>query len=91
MFSVTTGSYNTAVGVGALDLNAADNNTATGAAALLFNTTGTENTANGTAALEFNETGSQTRPLERSRFFPTLSATANRPSALKRSLATPPA
>jgi hypothetical protein len=58
MFSVTTGSYNTAVGAGALDLNTADSNTATGAAALLFNTKGAENTANGTAALEFNETGS---------------------------------
>jgi hypothetical protein len=59
LFSVTTGSFNTAVGAGALDLNTADSNTATGAAALLFNTTGTENTANGTAALELNDTGSQ--------------------------------
>src|SRR5712691_5450032 len=40
-FSVTTGSFNTAVGAGALDLNTADSNTAVGAAALLFNTTGT--------------------------------------------------
>jgi len=59
LFSVTAGSFNTAVGAGSLDLNTADSNTATGAAALLFNTTGTENTANGTAALEINETGSQ--------------------------------
>ena len=35
MFSITTGSYNTAVGAGALDLNSADSNTATGAFALL--------------------------------------------------------
>ena len=37
LFSVTTGSFNTALGAGALDLNTADSNTATGAAALLFN------------------------------------------------------
>jgi hypothetical protein len=59
LFSVTTGNFNTAVGAGSLDLNLGDSNTATGAAALLFNTTGTENTANGTAALEFNESGSE--------------------------------
>ena len=55
----TTGSYNTALGVGALDLNNGDNNTATGAAALLFNNTGTNNTANGVDALTSNNTGSQ--------------------------------
>jgi hypothetical protein len=59
LFSVTTGSFNTAVGAGSLDLNTADANTATGVAALLFNTIGAQNTANGAAALEFNETGSQ--------------------------------
>src|SRR6266513_3574161 len=37
LFSVTTGNFNTALGAGALDLNTADSNTATGAAALLFN------------------------------------------------------
>ena len=58
LFSVTTRNFNTAVGAGSLDLNQADSNTATGAAALLFNTTGTENTAVGAAALEFNDTGS---------------------------------
>src|SRR6266513_6244282 len=42
LFSVTTGNFNTAVGALSLDLNHADSNTATGAAALLFNTTGTE-------------------------------------------------
>ena len=68
-----TGSFNTALGAGALDLNTghnntatgaealllntADNNTATGAAALLFNTTGTGNTAVGAGALALNVTG----------------------------------
>ena len=33
LFSVSTGDFNTAVGAGALDLNTADQNTATGAAA----------------------------------------------------------
>jgi hypothetical protein len=36
LFSVTAGSFNTAVGAGALDLNTTDSNMATGAAALLF-------------------------------------------------------
>ena len=39
LFSVTTGSSNTTLGAGALDLNTADSNAAIGAAALLFNTT----------------------------------------------------
>src|SRR5215510_5573727 len=47
LFGTGSGSYNTAVGAGALDLNNADNNTAVGVAALLLNTTGTNNTANG--------------------------------------------
>ena len=34
LFSVTSGNFNTAIGAGALDLNTADSNTATGAAAL---------------------------------------------------------
>jgi hypothetical protein len=55
LFSVGAGSFNTAVGAGALVLNTASNNTATGAAALLLDTIGTSNTANGTAALEFND------------------------------------
>ena len=54
---MSTGNANTAVGALALDLNIADNNTAIGTAALLFNTIGTENTATGTAALETNLTG----------------------------------
>src|SRR5215208_7163221 len=40
LFGNTTANYNTAVGAGALDLNTCDNKTATGAAALLLNTTG---------------------------------------------------
>src|SRR5215472_932145 len=43
LFTTTTGSFNTAVGGGALLLNNADSNTAVGAAALLLNTTGTQN------------------------------------------------
>jgi hypothetical protein len=57
LFSNVTGSFNTAFGAGALDLNLADNNTATGASALLLNTTGTNNTANGVDALAFNSIG----------------------------------
>ena len=57
LFANSAGSYNTAVGAGALDLNIADNNTAVGVAALLLNTSGTNNTANGTGALVFNDTG----------------------------------
>jgi hypothetical protein len=64
-FSNTTGSFNTAVGAAALDLNNANSNTAVGVGALLFNTvgpgpgvdTGTQNTAVGVLALEFNSGG----------------------------------
>ena len=58
LFGNVTGSYNTAIGAGALDLNTADSNTAIGAAALLLNTGGTQNTASGTDALAFNDSGS---------------------------------
>src|SRR5438093_10650799 len=58
LFSDTTGSFNTAVGGGALTLNNADSNTAVGAAALLLNTAGTQNTAVGTDTLVFNDSGS---------------------------------
>ena len=54
---LNTGHNNTATGAAALLLNTADNNTATGAAALLVNTTGTGNTATGAAALFSNVTG----------------------------------
>jgi trimeric autotransporter adhesin len=49
--SLTTGSFNTGVGAGTLALNNADQNTATGAGALLFHATGNGNTANGALAL----------------------------------------
>ena len=53
------GSFNTALGAGSLLVNTADENTATGVAALLSNSSGTENTATGVAALSANTTGSQ--------------------------------
>ena len=56
LFSNSTGSFNTAIGAGALILNNGDNNTAVGTAALLFNTAGTGNTAVGELALQ-NSTG----------------------------------
>jgi hypothetical protein len=59
LFAADSGSYNTAVGAGALDLNTADNNTAVGVAALLLNTTGSNNTANGVGALVFNNAGGE--------------------------------
>jgi hypothetical protein len=57
LFSVTTASYSTGLGGGTLALNIADENTATGVASLLLNTTGTRNTANGAAAMVFNDDG----------------------------------
>src|SRR5215470_7547397 len=60
LFANSTGSYNTAVGAGALDLNTADSNTAVGVAALLLNTTGTNNTALGTATLVLNNADENT-------------------------------
>ena len=52
-----TGNLNTGVGAWTLALNTADYNTACGAAALLFNGTGSDNTAVGTGALLFNTIG----------------------------------
>jgi hypothetical protein len=60
LFSNIAGSFNTAVGGGALVLNDGTSNTAVGAAALLLNTTGVENTAIGTDALVFNDGDSNT-------------------------------
>jgi trimeric autotransporter adhesin len=57
LFSDTDGSFNTALGAGALVLNNGDSNTAAGAAALLLNTTGIQNTAVGTDAMVYNDTG----------------------------------
>ena len=58
LFSATTANFNTGAGAGTLALNAGDENTATGAAALLLNSTGFQNTANGALALLNNNTGS---------------------------------
>src|SRR6266487_3008057 len=55
--SNTDGSYNTAVGAGALDLNNGNENTAVGTGALLLNTTGIKNTAVGAFALINNTDG----------------------------------
>jgi hypothetical protein len=57
LFADASGSYNTAVGAGALDLNTGDENTATGTGALLLHTSGDYNTANGAFALVMNSTG----------------------------------
>jgi len=58
LFSLTTGSANTAIGSDTLTSNATgSNNTATGVLALFFNTTGVDNTATGFEALVDNATG----------------------------------
>ena len=51
------GNFNTGLGAGTLLFNVADENTATGAGALLSNTTGNSNTANGAFALFSNIDG----------------------------------
>jgi hypothetical protein len=58
--SLTSGTYNTAVGFSSLKSNTIGNlNTALGVNALSFNTTGVSNTANGVNALYSNTTGVQ--------------------------------
>jgi hypothetical protein len=57
LFSLTTGTENTAIGSGALYSNIGSSNTATGSGALSFNTTGSNNTATGSFALIYNTTG----------------------------------
>jgi hypothetical protein len=57
LLSITDGSLCTGVGAGTLLVNTAGENTATGAGALLSNTTGSDNTANGTFALFSNTIG----------------------------------
>ena len=60
LFSLTTGTFNTAVGFLSLRNNTTGrNNTATGAGALFTNTTGFENSAFGWGALAANTTGHQ--------------------------------
>ena len=63
----TIGSFNTANGIFALLSNAANENSATGAGALLSDLTGGSNTANGALALERTPSVALTRPMERSR------------------------
>jgi hypothetical protein len=55
---LTTASFNTRVGAGTLALNNGDENTGTGAGALLLNSTGVANTAEGAFTLLYNTTGS---------------------------------
>jgi len=57
LFGNSTANFNTGVGAGTLVFNNADQNTATGAGALLSNTNGDRNTANGTFVLLNNTTG----------------------------------
>jgi hypothetical protein len=57
LFSDVEGSFNTAIGVGALVLNTGGSNTGIGAAALILNTGGERNTAVGTAAMVNNNVG----------------------------------
>ena len=59
LFSDAEGSNNTAVGAATLLFNTANQNTAFGAASLLFNTIGTQNTAVGVSALLNNIDGIQ--------------------------------
>ena len=88
LFSTSSGSNNTAVGAGALDLNTADNNTAVGVAALLLNTTGTNNTASGTAALVFNIPARETLLPAHLRFIVIPKATSTPPTASFRCILT---
>ena len=57
LFTNSTGSFNTAVGAGALLSNNSDSNTAVGAEALLSNRSGTANTATGLGTLFSNTIG----------------------------------
>ena len=59
----TTASFNMGVGAGTLALNNGNENSASGAGALLLNTTGEANTANGALSLIFNSTGSDNAAL----------------------------
>jgi trimeric autotransporter adhesin len=57
LFSVTSASYNTGLGAGTLALNTGEANTASGVAALILNAADTRNTANGAGAMVFNSAG----------------------------------
>ena len=83
LFSVTTGNFNTAVGAGALDLNTADSNTATGAAALFAQKTRPMEQPH----LHLTRPVSKTRPAALSPCLITASATSTPPLVSKLSLA----
>jgi len=77
LFSDTDGSFNTALGAGALVLNNGDSNTAAGAAALLLNTTGIQNTAVGTDAMVYNDTGNNNTAVGAFAIFSNIEGVAN--------------
>jgi Chaperone of endosialidase len=82
---IKKGNLNTALGAGTLFVNGADENTATGAGALLSNTTGSPNTANGAFTLFSNTDGTfNTATGDRALFSNTVGSnnTANGASAL---------
>jgi hypothetical protein len=75
--NVTERSFNTGIGAGTLVLNSGDKNTATGAAALLLNTTGGNNTANGAIALLNNTEGDANTATGESALFSNTTGSAN--------------
>jgi hypothetical protein len=84
LLSNSTGNFNTGVGAGTLVLNNGDpaalegiNNTAVGAAALLFNTTGAGNNAVGAFALFNHATGFFNQALGHSALFSTVGGSQN--------------
>jgi hypothetical protein len=84
LLSNSTGNFNTGVGAGTLVLNNGDpaadegiNNTAVGAAALLFNTTGSDNNAVGALALFNHATGFFNQALGHSALFSTVGGSQN--------------
>jgi uncharacterized coiled-coil protein SlyX len=82
---IKKGNLNTALGAGTLFVNGADENTATGAGALLSNTNGSPNTANGAFTLFSNTDGTfNTATGDRALFSNTVGSnnTANGASAL---------
>jgi Chaperone of endosialidase len=82
---IKKGNLNTALGAGTLFVNGADENTATGAGALLSNTNGSPNTANGAFTLFSNTEGTfNTATGDRALFSNTVGSnnTANGASAL---------
>jgi hypothetical protein len=84
LFSDTDGSFNTGIGAGTLLFNVGDQstglgvgNTALGAVALLFNTTGSQNTATGLQALFSNTTGSNNTASGRQALFSNTTGSQN--------------